>query len=158
MLQIMNMRMGFPFPLRNVVIDYFSPTPFILHSKGQGNSIRVSIICNPRRGLLSCGCCKSWTRGCDSLVPSAMWGLFFSLLRQEYPQILTSGEMLSKPGGWYKPIPEVIHLWRYRMSTPNNLEKSRLVWVLDIFCTFLGKNEKNTVYRENFAPVLFSPF
>ena len=48
----------------------------------------------------------------------------FSLLRQEYPPILTSGEMLSHPGGWDKPIPEVIHLWRHRTSTPNNLEKT----------------------------------
>ena len=68
---------------------------------------------------------------------------YFSLLIQEYPPILTSGEMLSHPGGWDKPIPEVIHLWRHRTSTPNNLEKSRLVCVLDIFWTFLGKNEKN---------------
>ena len=68
---------------------------------------------------------------------------FFSLLRQENPPILMSGEMLSHPGGWDKPIPEVIHLRRHRMSTPNNLEKSRLVGVLDIFCTFLDKNEKN---------------
>ena len=35
--------------------------------KGQGNPIRVSMICNPRRGLPSRGCCKSWTRGWDSL-------------------------------------------------------------------------------------------
>ena len=68
---------------------------------------------------------------------------FFSLLRQEYPLILTSGEMLSHPGGWDKPIPEVIHLWRHRTSTPNNLEKSRFGSVLNIFCIFLGKNEKN---------------
>ena len=72
-----------------------------------------------------------------------VWGNVFSLLRQQYPPILTSGEMLSHPGGWDKPIPEVIHLWRHRTSTPNNLEKSRLVCVLDIFCTFLDKNEKN---------------
>ena len=52
-------------------------------------------------------------------------------------------EKWSHPGGWDKPIPEVIHLWRHRTSTPNNLEKSRLVFVLGIFCTFLGKNEKN---------------
>ena len=50
---------------------------------------------------------------------------------------------LSHPGGWDKPIPEVFHLWRHRTSTPNNLEKSSLVGVLDIFCTFLDKNEKN---------------
>ena len=68
---------------------------------------------------------------------------FFSLLRQEYPPILTSGEMLSHPGGWDKPIPEVILLWRHRTSTQNNLEMSRLVCVLDIFCPFLDKNEKN---------------
>ena len=67
----------------------------------------------------------------------------FSLLRQEYPPILTSGEMLSHPGGRDKPIPEVIHLWRHRTSMQNNLEKSRLVCGLDIFCTFLDKNEKN---------------
>ena len=30
MLQIMDTRMGFPCPFHNVVIDYFSPTPFIL--------------------------------------------------------------------------------------------------------------------------------
>ena len=36
-----------------------------------------------------------------------------------------------------------IHLWRHRTSMPNSLEKSRLVCVLDIFCTFLDKNEKN---------------
>ena len=47
------------------------------------------------------------------------------------------------PGGWDKPIPEVINLWRHRTSTPNNLEKSRLVGVLDMFWTFLDKNEKN---------------
>ena len=47
------------------------------------------------------------------------------------------------PGGWDKPIPEVIHLWSHRTSTSNNLDKSRLVCVLDIFCTFLDKNEKN---------------
>ena len=47
---------------------------------------------------------------------------FFSLLRQEYPPILTSGEMLSHPGGRDKPVPEVIPLWRHRTSTPNNLE------------------------------------
>ena len=41
------------------------------------------------------------------------------------PPILTPGEMLSHPGGWDKPIPEVIHL----ELTPNNLEKSRLVYV-----------------------------
>ena len=51
--------------------------------------------------------------------------------------------MLSHPGGWDKPIPEVIYLWRHRTSTPNKLEKSRLVCVLDIFWTFLDKNEKN---------------
>ena len=67
----------------------------------------------------------------------------FSLSRQEYPPILMSGEMLSHPGGWDKPIPEVIHLWRHRKSTPNNLEKSRLGCVFNIFCTILGKNEKN---------------
>ena len=69
--------------------------------------------------------------------------LIFSLLRQGYPPILTSGEMLSHPGGWDKPIPEVIYLWRHRTSTPNNREKSRLVCVIDIFYTFLYKNEKN---------------
>ena len=76
-----------------------------------------------------------------------MWKMhvadIFSLLRQEYSPILTSGEMFSHPGGWDKPIPEVIYLWRHRTSTPNNVEKSRLVGVLDIFCTFLDKNEKN---------------
>ena len=77
------------------------------------------------------------------LLTSKLADIPFSLLRQECPPILTSGEMLSHPGGWDKPIPEVIHLWRHRTSTPNNLEKSRLGCVLNIFCTFLGKNEKN---------------
>ena len=36
--------------------------------EGRGNPIRVSKICNPRRGLPSPGCCKSWTRGWDSLI------------------------------------------------------------------------------------------
>ena len=31
MLQVMDTRMGFPCPFRNVVIDYFSPMPFISH-------------------------------------------------------------------------------------------------------------------------------
>ena len=39
--------------------------------KGQGNPIRVSMI----------GCCKSWTRGWDSLVPSTMWWLIIFLPR-----------------------------------------------------------------------------
>ena len=43
--------------------------------KGQGNPIRVSMIFSPRSGLLSHRCCKSWTWGWDSLVPSAMWWL-----------------------------------------------------------------------------------
>ena len=33
MLQIMDTRMGFPCPFHNVVIDYFSPTPFIFNKK-----------------------------------------------------------------------------------------------------------------------------
>ena len=80
---------------------------------------------------------------CSNVETNLSWTCLFSLLRQEYPPILTSGEMLSHPGGWDKPIPEVIHLWRHRTSTPNNLEKSRLGCVLNIFCTFLGKYEKN---------------
>ena len=95
--------------------------------------------------LLACGTrvlgFDSWSR-CSTFRD---W--VFSLLRQEYPPILTSGEMLSHPGGWDKPILEVIHLWRHRTSTPNNLEKSRLVGVLDIFCTFLDKNEKNNQHH-----------
>ena len=74
---------------------------------------------------------------------SQEWEKYFSLLRQECPPILTPGEMLSHPGRWDKPILEVIHLWRHSASTPNSPEKSLLVCVLDIFCTFLGKNEKN---------------
>ena len=51
--------------------------------------------------------------------------------------------MLSHPGGWAKPIPAAIHICHHRTSTPNNLEKPRQVCVLNIFCTFLDKNEKN---------------
>ena len=47
--------------------------------KGQGNPIPVSMICNPQRGLRSRGCCKSWTWGWDSLVPSEMWWLIIFL-------------------------------------------------------------------------------
>ena len=50
--------------------------------------------------------------------------------------------MLSHPGVWDKPIAEVIHLWRHRTSTANNLEKSRLVCVLNIFCTFWTRMRK----------------
>ena len=65
---------------------------------------------------------------------SHSWDRNFSLLRQEYPPILTSGDVrLSHPRGWDKPIPEVIYLWRHSTSTPNNVEKSRLVSVLDIY-------------------------
>ena len=53
------------------------------------------------------------------------WEYSFSFLRQEYPPILTSGEMFH-PGGWDKLIPEVIHLWRHRTSTPNNLKTVRV--------------------------------
>ena len=81
--------------------------------------------------------CKSLTLGWISL------SLYKVVVDSINLPILTSGEMLSHPGGWDKPIPEVIHLWRHRTSTPNNLETSRLVCILDIFCTFLGKNEKN---------------
>ena len=49
--------------------------------KGDENPIRVSIICNPRRGLPSRGCGKSWTRGWDSFVPSTMWWLIIFLPR-----------------------------------------------------------------------------
>ena len=95
--------------------------------------VRSPISIKPKKKYLSCNYKKR----------SRYNEIVFSLLRQEYPSILTSGEMLSYPRGWNKPIPEVIHLWRHRMSTPNNLEKSRLLCVLDLFCTFLGKNEKN---------------
>ena len=49
--------------------------------KGQGNPIRVSMICNPRRGLPSRGCHKSFTRGWDSLVPSGVKWLIIFLAR-----------------------------------------------------------------------------
>ena len=48
--------------------------------KGQGNPILVSTICNIHR-LLSPGCCKSWTQGWDSLVPSAVLLLIIFLPR-----------------------------------------------------------------------------
>ena len=45
--------------------------------KGQGNPIRMPMICNPQRGLPSRG--NSWSRGGDSLVPSGVYDwLFFS--------------------------------------------------------------------------------
>ena len=40
--------------------------------EGRGNSIRVSKICNPQHVLPRLGCCKSWTRGWDSGVPTTM--------------------------------------------------------------------------------------
>ena len=65
--------------------------------------------------------------------------LWFSLLRQEHPQNLTSGEMSFHQGGWDKSILEVNHLWCHRTSTQNNHEKSHLVCVLYLFCTILIK-------------------
>ena len=47
-------------------------------TEGQGNPIRVSKICNLQQDLPSGGCCKSWSRGWDSL-PCGDW-LFFSFL------------------------------------------------------------------------------
>ena len=35
----------------------------------------VTMICKPRRGFSSRGCCKPWEREWDSIVPSAMWWL-----------------------------------------------------------------------------------
>ena len=48
--------------------------------EGRGNPIRVSKICNPRRGLPSRGCSKSWTWGWDSRVPPSMWCLIIFLI------------------------------------------------------------------------------
>ena len=49
--------------------------------KRRRNPIQVSNICNPRRGLLSCACCKSWTQGWDSGVPpTTRWLIIFLLL------------------------------------------------------------------------------
>ena len=47
--------------------------------KGQGNPIRLFMICYPRQGLPNRGYCKSWERGWDSLSLShyGYW-LFFS--------------------------------------------------------------------------------
>ena len=51
--------------------------------EGRGNPIRVSKICNPRRGLPSRRCSKSWTRGWDSRVPPSMWcSIIFLILDQ----------------------------------------------------------------------------
>ena len=44
----------------------------VYHYNPEGNPIRVSMICNPRRGLPSPGCCKSSTPGWDSLVLSGV--------------------------------------------------------------------------------------
>ena len=41
MLQILDTRMGFPHPFRNVAIDYFSPTPFFFHKSATFNVILV---------------------------------------------------------------------------------------------------------------------
>ena len=65
-----------PLPLRNSrrVIEYITTL-----RKGQGNPIRVPMICNPQRGLPSRGYRKLWTRGWDSLVlPECGDWLFFS--------------------------------------------------------------------------------
>ena len=48
--------------------------------EGRENPIRVSKICNPRRGLPSRRCSKSWTRGWDSRVPPSMWCLIIFLI------------------------------------------------------------------------------
>ena len=48
--------------------------------EGRGNPIRVSKIFNPRRGLPSRGCSKSWTREWDSRAPPSMWCLIIFLI------------------------------------------------------------------------------
>ena len=147
--------------LYKVVVDYFSPTafnplnktPFLPSKITRRNFSRLfGVDVLWRHRWITSGMGLSHPPGWDNISPDVKIGgysclksenNFFSLLRQEYPPIATSGEMLSHPGGWDNPIPEVIRLWRHRTSTPNNLEKSRLVCVLDIFCTNLDKNEKN---------------
>ena len=73
-------------------------------------------------------------------------------MRWEYLPNLMSEEMLSHPGGWDMPIPEVIHLWRHRTSMPNNVEKSCLGCVLDIFCTFEKNNQTQHWGRDEGIP------
>ena len=94
-----------------------------------------------QKGRISLSCCER-LYDARMLYESFLWDYIFSLLRQEYPPNLTSGEMWSHPGGGDNPVPEVNHLWSHRTSTPNNLEKLCLVCVLYLFCTFLDKNEK----------------
>ena len=48
--------------------------------KGYGNPIWVSMICSSWRGLPICGCCKSWTQGWDSLIPSQCGIIFLPCL------------------------------------------------------------------------------
>ena len=83
--------------------------------KGQGNPIRVSMICNPRRGLPSRGCCKSWTRGWDSLVPSTVWWLIIFLPRLLFliiNPILTSFELYKLSA--MAPLPTVTSCYWWR--------------------------------------------
>ena len=41
MLQIMDTRIGFPCPFRNVVIDYFSPSPLVCNKNPNFNVVSV---------------------------------------------------------------------------------------------------------------------
>ena len=99
--------------------------------EGGGNPILVSKICNPRRGLPSRGCCKSWTRGWDSWVPHSMWWLIIFLFLSKNVQYksktqtrcdfsrlfgvdvlwhhrwITYGIGLSHPPGWDNISPDV---------------------------------------------------
>ena len=48
------------------------------HIEGGTNESHPSVqVCNRRRGLPNRGCCKSWTRGWDFLVPLSLLWLFF---------------------------------------------------------------------------------
>ena len=86
--------------------------------KGQGNPIRVSMICNPRRGMPSRGCCKSWTRGWDSLVPSIMWWLIIFLPRL----LFLINNPISMSFGWFVAF-ESINIFRV---------------IIDWNCNFMG--------------------
>ena len=58
--------------------------------------------------------------------------------------------MLPHPGGWEKPIHEVIYLLHHKTSTPNNLEKPHKVCFIRIL-NVLGKNEKKNITTQSVA-------
>ena len=77
----------------------------------------VTMICKPRRGFSSRGCCKPWEREWDSIVLSAMWRLIISptslilffYKKPDFNEVL----VLQSTTPWYS------FLWLYHAICPH---------------------------------------